>query len=86
MIGLGHTKKSLRTHDFDDGTTLYMISHMQQHGYTRPGEKPVKVEGPLIQNFKGLRSSHWSIAKPFPLDEFKRLFLEWIIRNNIILR
>lgn len=40
----------------------------------------------MVQHFKGLGSSHWSIAKPFPLDEFKRLFLEWIICENIVLR
>lgn len=78
-------KKSLRAHDSDDGSTLHMISHMQQHGYTRTGEKLVKVEGPFVQHFKGLGSSHQSIAKPFPYDEFKRLFLEWIICDNITL-
>lgn len=85
MIDLGHTKKSLKTHNFDDWTTLHMISYMQQHGYTRTGEKAVKVEGPLVQHFKRLGSSHWSIAKPFPHDEFKRLFFEWIICDNITL-
>lgn len=63
-----------------------MISDMQQHGYMRTGEKAVKVEGSLVQHFKGFRSFHWSIAKPFPYDEFKRLFLEWIICNNFTLR
>lgn len=29
MIGPVYTKKFLRTNNFDDGTTLYIISHIQ---------------------------------------------------------
>lgn len=76
----------MRIYDFDDGTTLHMISHMQQYGYTQTGKKNFQVEGPRIQYLKGGDLSLcWTIAKLFPLNKFQRLFLEYIIYDYITL-
>lgn len=55
---LTYTKKSLKTYNFDDRTTLHMIFYMQQHRYIKTGEKLVKAEKLLIQHFKDLGSSY----------------------------
>ena len=64
-----------------------MVSHMAIHGISREGEVTVKPEPGLLETqIKGTLTKLWSTSKPFPVDEFKALFLKWVICDNIILR
>ena len=63
-----------------------MVSHMAIHGISREGEAIVKAEpGLLEKQMKGTLTKVWSTSKPFPVDEFKALFLKWVICDNITL-
>lgn len=60
---------------------------MAIHGISREGEAVVKPEpGILEKQMKGTLTKLWSTRKPFPVDEFKALFLKWVICDNTTLR
>ena len=64
-----------------------MVSHMAIHGISREGETIEKPEpGLLEKQMKGTLTKLWSTSKPFPVDEFRALFLKWVICDNITLR
>ena len=78
----------MRNDDFDDGTTTHMISHMTEHGFTRNGQPVLKKENYLFQpkHISNATPTHWSVARPFPVHEFKTLYLQYVICDNLSLR
>lgn len=81
-------KKSPRNHDFDDGTTIHMISHMTEHSFSRDGQPVLKKENSLFQpkRISSATPTHWSVACPFPTHELKSLYLEYVICDNLSLQ
>ena len=81
-------KKNLHAkHDWEESTTTHMVSHMAIHGISWEGEAIVKPEpGLLEKQMKGTLINLWSTSKPFPVNEFKALFLQLVICDKITLR
>ena len=86
----GYQNKSNLQYQWEDTTTSNIISHMVKcHGLTRTGEtfmKPEPLDMLELQKKGAFSATHWSIASPFPIDEFKRLYLEFVICDNLTLR
>ena len=61
---------------------------MSKHGFDRDGNAIIKTESTVAEmQIKGAAlSTHYSVARPFSIEEFKILFLQWVIRDNITLR
>ncbi len=60
---------------------------MAIHEISREGKVIVKPDPRLLETqMKDTLPKLWSTSKPFPLDEFKALFLKWVICDNITLR
>ncbi len=54
---------------------------------SQEGEVIVKTEFRFLETqMKDTFTELWSISKSFPLDEFKALFFQWVICNDITLQ
>lgn len=84
----GNKKKSPCNHDFDDGTTLHMISYMTEHSFSREGQPVLKKENSLFQpkRISSATATNRLVARPFPTHDLQSLCLEYVIGDNLSLR